>query len=441
MGKYHGLDITIQEIQRYLSVEQIDDIGKRTGFIQRRRNITASDFLYLCLSESKPFLQHSLARLCGHLFTTRKVEISTEGLNQRFSSKAVEFLKEVLTRLLSLKYPQIFKHRKIFARIRIVDSTGFSLPVTYENGYAGSTTSGVKIQLEYDLVTGEFLHLAVRDGKESDIKFAREINQTLLKGDLCIRDLGYFSVGFIKEIDEKEAFYISRLRTQIKMYKKENQAWEEIELIQLGSSLQEGETLEISDVYMGQEKHYVPRLIIHHLTEEQLQRRKEKEEKRKKKKGTALASATLQKNPYNYIITNIPYYELSTNEVYTMYSLRWQIEILFKTWKSIYGLNEVKKTKKERFECHLYSTLIAIVISITLAFQARAYLHYKKNIEVSEYKAIGLLHDYLPQFLNVFKMAQEHNRAILHILEKHGIKAQKGRKLTSGRILKEVGVV
>jgi hypothetical protein len=211
--------------------------------------------------------------------------------------------------------------------------------------------------------------------------------------------------------------------------------------VQLGSSLHEGKSCEISDVYMGQQKHYVPRMIIHHLTEEQLQKRKEKEKKRKKKKGTALASDTLQKNPYNYIITNVAYKELSTKEVYNMYSLRWQIEILFKTWKSIYGINEVKKMKKERFECHLYSTLIAIVISITLAFQARSYLQRKKNIEISEYKAIGLLHDYFPQFLLIVKKAKEHSEDILHILERHGIKTKRGKKPTAGEILKEVGIV
>lgn len=331
--------------------------------------------------------------------------------------------------------------KKVFSRIRVVDSTGFSLPVTYQEDYVGSTTSGVKVQLEYDLITGQFLHLVVRDGIESDIRFSKEINQTLLPGDLCIRDLGYFSVESLKEIDEQGAFYISRLRTQTKVYKKKGKEWEEIDLVQIGSTLKKNETYEMRDLYIGHKKQYVPRLVIHHLTDDQLKNRLNKQKRTQKKKGVALTSHTTQKNAYNYIITNISQEELSAQETYKMYSLRWQIEILFKTWKSIYKIQEVKKVKKERFECHLYSTLIAIYITSSLAFQARAYLYKKRQVEISDYKAMGLLRDYFPTLLKDREKEKSHAQIIIQLLNRHGPKTPRGKKQTAGRILKEVGVI
>lgn len=245
----------------------------------------------------------------------------------------------------------------------------------------------------------------------------------------------------MREIDEKGAYYISRLRSQTKVFKKKGGKWEEVDLVKMGETLRKNETMEIHDAYLGHQKIYVPRLMVYRLTDEQLQNRLKKQERTKKKKGVALTSNTLEKNSYNFIITNIPYEEFTSQEAYDMYSLRWQIEILFKTWKSIYQVNEVKKVKVERFECHLYSTLIGILIASSLTFQVRTYLQQKKNKEVSEYKAMGLIRDYLPRILKDEEKRENHGVILLEIIEKNGIKSRRGNKQTSGTILKESGVI
>ncbi|EME8127427.1 transposase [Enterococcus faecium] len=35
---------------------------------------------------------------------------------------------------------------------------------------------------------------------------------------------------------------------------------------------------------------------------------------------------------------------VKTNQVHSLYSLRWQIELLFKTWKSTFNINQIKKS-------------------------------------------------------------------------------------------------
>ena len=96
-------------------------------------------------------------------------------------------------------------------------------------------------------------------------------------------------------------------------------------------------------------------------------------------------------------------------QVHDWYSLRWQIEILFKTWKSFFHIHHCKKIKRERLECHLYGQLIAILLCSSTMFQMRQLLLMKKKRELSEYKAIYMIKDYFFFFSNRYK---RHLRAI-----------------------------
>ena len=91
------------------------------------------------------------------------------------------------------------------SRIRILDSTSIELPFLFkeEDKYVGCHQSGIKIQLEFELLKAEFLHLVVQDGKESDMAFGPTLDNTIQKKDLIIRDLGYLSFKELAQIDEK----------------------------------------------------------------------------------------------------------------------------------------------------------------------------------------------------------------------------------------------
>lgn len=82
-------------------------------------------------------------------------------------------------------------------------------------------------------------------------------------------------------------------------------------------------------------------------------------------------------------------------QVHAIYSIRWQIEIVFKTWKSLLGINHCHNIKQERLECHLYGQLIAIFLCSSTMFKMRQLLLQKKPKELSEYKAIYMIQDHL----------------------------------------------
>ncbi|BAR87692.1 transposase for insertion sequence element IS231B (plasmid) [Bacillus thuringiensis serovar tolworthi] len=81
--------------------------------------------------------------------------------------------------------------------------------------------------------------------------------------------------------------------------------------------------------------------------------------------------------------------------VHELYTLRWQIEIIFKTWKSLFKIDHYRNVTQERLECQLYGKLIAIFLCSSTMFKMRQLLLQKKKKELSEYKAIGMIQDHL----------------------------------------------
>jgi IS4 transposase len=60
----------------------------------------------------------------------------------------------------------------------------------------------------------------------------------------------------------------------------------------------------------------------------------------------------------NIFITNISAEVLELEQIHSVYTLRWQIELVFKVWKSIGKIHKVKKMKQERFESYLYAKIV-----------------------------------------------------------------------------------
>ncbi len=141
----------------------------------------------------------------------------------------------------------------------------------------------------------------------------------------------------------------------------------------------------------------------------------------------------------NVYITNTSLEEVPTNYVHSLYSLRWQIEILFKTRKSFFEIDECKNIKREHLECHLYGQLIGILLCSSTMFQMRQFLLEKKKQELSEYKAIYMIKDYFPLLFQAIAVGTEELLKILHrlyqLLKKNGRKCHRHKNMTVFDIL------
>jgi hypothetical protein len=123
--------------------------------------------------------------------------------------------------------------------------------------------------------------------------------------DLYIRDLGYFCLEDFEETEQRGAFYVSRLKLNVRVYEqnkevepfkdgrvKKQSLIKEIDLEAIMNRLQSGEMVELPDVYLGHYKKINTWLLIYKLTEEQTQKRLLMRAKQEKKKNVAYKERT-----------------------------------------------------------------------------------------------------------------------------------------------------
>ncbi len=188
-----------------------------------------------------------------------------------------------------------------------------------------------------------------------------------------------------KAIQEAGGFYLSRLKFDINVYTLDKAGYRKIDLLKIQQKLRPNEQI-VLEVYLGEKEKLPARLIIEKVPPEVAneKRRKLKTDKQNKRKN--LSKDRLLFCDINAYITNTSEEQIPAKEIRKYYSLRWQVEITFKAWKTVYRIDQIKQMKIQRFEAIHYGALILILLTNRLLAFFKATLYLNKNEEISELK-------------------------------------------------------
>ena len=65
---------------------------------------------------------------------------------------------------------------------------------------------------------------------------------------------------------------------------------------------------------------------------------------------------------WSVFITNVPRDWLAAKDIMLLYRLRWQVELIFKLWKSLAKLDAIAHCGPHRFLCQFYARLLALLV-------------------------------------------------------------------------------
>jgi hypothetical protein len=333
-----------------------------------------------------------LAGYCADL----GVDLSAQGFDQRINPRTVEFFKAMLSQAMvhfknTLPLPLPILQQ--FSAVNLVDSTSLSLPDPMVTEYPGCGGDGpsasLKVQLNFEFLYGNLEQIVLRPGNEPDQKFIDQLDW-VQPGSLNLRDLGYFSLDNLHTIAEtRQAYYLSRFLFGTALFTPEGKP---LQLAQLLTQ-QPRQPFEM-EVLLGVNHKLPTRLIALPLPQEVADRRRQRAKENARRKGRTPSAEYLASLDWLLFVTNVSETMLSIEQVALLYRVRWQIELVFKLWKSYGGLPRSQALRRERILYELYAKMIGLVLTQFLLTPWRMPDGATANHEASLFKVRDILQDF-----------------------------------------------
>lgn len=357
-----------QSITSVFDPEKLHELARKNGFLRRQSKLKPEEFIDTLLFSGFDHSQLSLQECCNDLAQQGK-QLSKVALHKRFNSRSLDFLKSVLAeQMASRVFLEQTNRWYSFARVIISDSTKIALAEQFSTDYPGfggcrGGASLMNIQYAYDLKQGDWEYLDFTKVTQNDQGYSKKTLQFISKDDLHIRDLGYITKDYLAEVVAQEAFFINRLPPKWKPV--DNLVGRPIDWTALYSDMKRSKQQHFeTTVTIGSSKAaFSCRLIAVAVPEQVWTERIRKAQKQAKSYGCQLSDEYKERCRFSVFITNVNEHILKSEHIIELYGLRWQIERIFKTWKSLLGIDKTKAVKKERLECQLIARFIWILIN------------------------------------------------------------------------------
>jgi hypothetical protein len=341
-----------------------EEVAAETGFIQRKRKLTATAWLQTLVFGWAVNKRATVEDLADDLLD-HGVEISPQGLAQRFTPQAAAFLRAILEKALTFVFgstPSALPLLERFSGVYADDSSTVSLPAELASEFPGCggdcPTAGqaaIKTFLRFEVCTGRFDMMRFSPGRVPDVVGGQQAGPPPA-GSLHLCDLGFFDSDRLAEEDRQGVWWISRVPPKMKF------ALESGVSQPLSAFLKNQKRRRVDQWVLLGEKELKTRLVAIRCPKLVADKRKERLRRTAAKKQRRVSSEQLILCEWTVLITNLPSTWINLAELWMLYRVRWQIELVFKRWKSQGGLAQSAGRCGWRWLCEFYAKLLGQVV-------------------------------------------------------------------------------
>jgi hypothetical protein len=339
--------------------------ARATGLVQRASKLTGARFVQTLVFGWLAQPEARLSQL-AQTAATLGVAISAQGLAERFGVASAECLREVLedaVQVVLAADPVAVPVLRRFAQVAVQDCTTISLPAalaTVWPGCGGSTpTSGaaaLKLSVRLDLVTGQLAGPYVETGRTND-RATTIADLPLPPGALRLADLGFFRLDELAAQGAQGVLWLSRWQPGTALYTPDGQRHELLPLLTATTSA----TLDLA-VQLGVRQRVPARLLALRVPQEVADERRRRLRAAARDRGRTVSAAHLALCAWAVFVTNVPPARLTLREALVLARARWQIELLFKLWKSHLRVDEWRSANPWRILTEVYAKLLAALV-------------------------------------------------------------------------------
>jgi IS4 transposase len=351
-----------QTIRAQLDQLPAETLARVAGFLKRTPRKIPIPALLAALVALGAETVLSLERIAAVIGLAAGVSYSKQSFHERLSAKIEEFLARAATALFqhTVRVGDTRGWLGSFPRVLLQDSTCQPMPERLAKAFPGSRNQRqlkrglLKLQFITDLVGGAVLHWSLSGFTRNDQAASVDILGVVRRGDLILRDLGYFSLKVFHQLNQLGACFLSRCKHGVNFYDPET-----------GRKLDLARELKAHPhwdgwVLAGEEKVRV-RLVAEPVADALAneRRRKARHDRDRRLKPSPDRLFLLG---WNVFITNVSAEVWPPKALFWVYRLRWRIEIIFKAWKSHLRYVELNKRNERMVRLSVLTKLLYCMV-------------------------------------------------------------------------------
>jgi hypothetical protein len=313
---------------------------------RRARGVrSAGDLLRLAMIWSVCGL--SLRNTCAWAAGCGVAELSDASLNDRLSGTAdwLGFLVGSVIQERIGAAPSVAGRR-----LRVVDATTICRP--------GADRTTWRLHVGYDLAKGQVDALTLTDvhGGERLSRFAPRA------GDLLLADAGYPKPGDLRALVCAGADVVVRLGwNSLKLNTPEGAPFDLFKVLR-GFEGPRMECAVVVDDHEPDRPALSARLVIGRKPEAEAEKARRKVRQQASKRGKTPDARSLEAAGFILLLTTLPAGQSAPPDILELYRFRWQVELLFKRWKSLLDLDALPAHGEPLARCWLFAKILAILM-------------------------------------------------------------------------------
>jgi IS4 transposase len=344
-----------EALVRLLPSEKIDEFARETGFVKRERKIRPVPFLWVLVLDFGVELHRHLQELKERYVLRTRLKLSYPGFYLRFTPELSKFLKRCLEYALGeLAHepgraldPKLATFEDIVIKDSSVVRLHASLATKWPATRSRKVAAGVKIDTLVSVRANGPKSLALVGERTADVQLLKV--GAWVKNRILLFDLGYYSHRLFAKIGEWGGSFVSRLK-------------ESADPVFVRSlKVHRGRAIDLEGKRLSE--------VLPRLQREVLDAEVELSFKRRVYDGrrssdtfrcrlVAVWNGEAQR--HHLYLTNIGPEVLSAEEVASLYSMRWEVELCFRELKSSYALDKFRTESAEVVEALIWSALLTL---------------------------------------------------------------------------------
>jgi hypothetical protein len=332
-----------------LSDRMLDAVARRSRLIRRERVVSAAGIFWAFMVTLGAQPMEYISDVLRTLNAQRGGSLRYKPFWNRLAQPAFcRFMKVMFAILCRDLVAQVLSSVKgsvsaYFSDILLDDGSSFAVASGLQRVFPGRftklTPAAVELHAHMSLRTGHPSHVVLAPDKEAERQFLPPAH-TLPRRSLSLRDRGYVDLDYFEALAEREAFLICRASNTLNptivrvlggLPKRAGKKWEGQPLQGLRKSKLRRD-LDLLVLWPRKRGRSLQlRLVIRYVRE---------------------------KKSWTWLLTNLPP-DFSADNIGQLYRLRWQIELLFKDWKSYANLHALQSEHPDIVEGFIWASLCA----------------------------------------------------------------------------------